>query len=121
MAWQRTYSVNRLLRMVRSHDFNVEHDYDGEDEETGKPLVCRAYQRIREALVQRRVDYDPLFDEEKAEFHVCDVAMLWDELRQLARLERKLVLAVGPPTRTQQYNKKTRKLEDMGPSDDFGE
>jgi DNA polymerase-1 len=88
-------------------------------------LVCRAYRRIKEALAQRReqrdADYDPLFDEEMAEFRVCHVAILREELRYLAHLERKLLHAVGPPTHTMQYNEKTRKMEDMGPSDDFGE
>jgi hypothetical protein len=125
MTWQRPYSVKRLLCMIRAHNFGAEHDYDGNDETTGEPLVCRAYRRVKAALAQRReqrdANYDPMFDEEMAEFHVCDVAILREELRHLAHLERKLMLAVGPPTRTLQYNRKTKKLDDMGPSDCFGE
>ena len=67
--------------------------------ETCEPFICRAYRRTREVLTQRRdqrdADYDPLFDEEKAEFHVCDVAILREELRHLAQLERKLVSRVN--------------------------
>lgn len=47
MTWQRLPSVTLLLRMIRSHDFGAEHDYDDEDEETGEPFVCRAYRRVK--------------------------------------------------------------------------
>ena len=87
MSQDHPYSVRRLLSMIRSHDFSTECDSDGEDKKTCEPLNARAYQRIKKALAQRReqrdAEYDPLFDEEKAEFNVCDVAILQDEVRHL--------------------------------------
>jgi hypothetical protein len=126
MSKHHPYSVPRLLNMIRGHDFSAQHDFEfGEDYETGEPHIARAWRRVREVLRVRREErdfgYEPQLDEEKAEFHVCDIALLWDELRHLARLKEKLVLAVGPPCTTRRYNKKTRKMDDMGSPDDFGE
>lgn len=42
------------------------------------------------------------------------MSLYWEELRHLAWLERKLVLAVGPPVRVERYKKKSRQVRRLG-------
>lgn len=121
--WEKPYSVGRLLRMIAGWTFHS--DYDDLEEDTGEPSLCRAHRRINEVLCVRRENrpalYDPIGDEERALFHVNDVAIIAARLQELEQLEERLILATGPACRTQRFNKKLGKFEDFGPADDYGD
>lgn len=113
-TWNVPYSVGRLLRLCRMWDFSSEA-YDLPDCDDGEPKMARAQRRVSEYFRQWRnrhePDADPFFDEGVTEFHICDVAILIDECRRLWRLEEKVQLALGPPVKMMQFNKKTGKFE----------
>jgi hypothetical protein len=100
-------------------------DYDDLEEDTGEPCLSRAQRRINQVLRARRdsrpAHYDPINDEKRALFHVNDVAIIIARWRELEYLEHQLILAVGPACHTMQFNKKTRKSEDLGPADTYGD
>jgi hypothetical protein len=108
------YSVKRLLRLCRTWRFESEVD-ELSDCEDGEPRAARAFRRIKTVLKDWRdrhgADKDPWFDESKQEFHVCDVAIIFDDYRRLRRLEMKVIDALGPETTRMRWNRKRGEFE----------
>jgi hypothetical protein len=125
MSWEIPYRVNRLINMVLRWSFDGDRLEQLDDSKTGEPFVFRALRRVKDVLKKRRedrpADYDPIFDDELAEFHINDIAILTARLNELLRLEERLIQAIGPPSRASHFNKRTGKFEDFGPADDYGE
>jgi hypothetical protein len=121
-TWKQPYSRTRFQRYLDTK--NDHSDYEQLEENNGEPSLARAHRRIKQALRARRdrrsSGYDPIFDTERIEFHVNDVALLQARLELAHWLER-FDLALGPPVSEQRFNRKTGKFEDMGNPDDFGD
>jgi hypothetical protein len=73
MTWQRPYSIKRLLRMIRGHDWSARTDFD-DWEDDGGPYIARAHRRAMDVLTQRReqrdAKYEPLRDEVFGSFQI---------------------------------------------------
>jgi hypothetical protein len=121
-TWEQPYSVKRLLRMIVGWTFHSDYD---DLEENGESSLFLAHRRINQILRTRRdgrsADYDPIDDEEQALFYVADIALIVARWRELEHLEDQLKLATGPACIEQRFNRKTGKLEDLGPADAYGD
>jgi hypothetical protein len=122
-TWTQPYSVSRLLRMISRWTFHS--DYTDIEVDEGGLALGWAGERIKRILEARREGrpsrYDPIFDDEQALFRIDDVAIIWARWRELEHLEERLICAIGPACNTTRYNRKTRKLDDAGPADDYGD
>ena len=108
------YSIERLVRLCRRWSFRSDCDQLVTDE--GVPFTARAYLRVKAQLASwrdaHRSHEDPVFDETMQEFHVSDVAVLWDEYRRLKHLEERVMEALGPPRKRMRWNKRKGEFEE---------
>ena len=109
------YSIERLTRLCRTWNFQSDAE-DLPDEPNGEPRLALACRRLTEWMRARRDDrdamYDPWADNSLAEFRVSDLSIILEEYRRLARLERRVQDALGPPTQTMRFNRKTGRVEE---------